>query len=95
MKLKEVYIYRLEYEVPPDMNAWTAMVAAGSNEEAMAYIQRYWGKRCNFTSIGSQMRLDALSDSVLKQIFKLGLPAPKALKVPPKEKLGAVVIPKK
>jgi hypothetical protein len=77
MKLANVYTYRLEYEVPPDLSAWTAIVAALTHEDAIDYVQRYWGKKCNFTSVGQHSKLDAISLRVLSQIMKLGSPGTK------------------
>jgi len=74
MKLNNVTIYRVEYEVPPDMTNWTAIIAATTHDDAVAYIQRFWGKPCNFISVGMQTKLDAVSNNVVSQIMKLGLP---------------------
>lgn len=79
MRLRNINIYRIEYEVPPDMNSWTVIIAAGSPEEATAYIEKFWRKPCNFISIGQQTKLDAVSEGVIKQIMRLGKPIP----VPP------------
>ena len=76
MKLANVMIFRIEYEVQPSFENWTAIIAASSPEEACAYITRFWGKKCNFTSVGQQMRLDAISGNVIAQVMKkLGIPA--------------------
>jgi hypothetical protein len=69
MKLKNTYLFVLEYEVPPSFDSWKTAIAAANHTEAQGYVNRYWGKPCNFISVGMEKAIDALSDSVLKQIM--------------------------
>jgi hypothetical protein len=88
MLLVKAMMFRIEYEIIPNMNAWTAHIIAKSADEATAYIQRFVRREIRVTSCGMVATVDAITPSVMpmlgssaaKQAKPPGLPP-----MPPKE----------
>jgi hypothetical protein len=80
MLLVKAMLFRIEYEIIPNMNAWTAHIIAKSAEEATNYIQKFVRRDIRVTSCGMVAAVDAITPSVMP---KLGTPVAKPPGLPP------------
>jgi hypothetical protein len=81
---KDVTVYRIEYELLPKMEMWTAFIGAYSHEQALLYLRRRVGTHRVITS-GLQCRLDALTDEIRSDLINASLGKPTVKKDKAKE----------
>jgi hypothetical protein len=67
---QQVSVYRFEYEIEPNMNAWNACIAAFSNEEAYRHLAKTVNKPIRLTSSTLVCRLDDLSAEIRANVVQ-------------------------
>lgn len=87
---KVVTVYKFEYEkFSPKLGEkvdWITYIAGYGQEDAQAYLHLAVGKDITVKTVGSECRLDAISDEIRKAILDSAKPAKRKPGRPPKKK---------
>ncbi len=69
MSKNTVSVFRIDYELMPNMNPWTVYIAAFSNDEAYAHLCKTVNKPLRVTSTTLVCRLDDLSKEIRQNVI--------------------------
>lgn len=75
MSKNSVSVFRIDYELMPNMNQWTVYIAAFSNEEAYKHLCNTVNKPLRVTSTTMVCRLDDLSKEIRQNVINAFLNA--------------------
>jgi len=80
---RKVDVYRVEYEIPPQMTHYSACIAAESHEAALEHLGKVMGRAIHVTTSGIVCPLHDLTPVVRAMLTGVG--APKAKETPKTE----------
>jgi len=77
---RKIDVYRIEYEIPPTMQMYTASIAAETHEAALEHLGKVMGKSIHVTTSGIVCPLHDLTPFVRQLLTGVGAQAktPKA-----------------
>lgn len=84
---KNINVYKIEYEIPPKMQHYTACVAAETHEAAVAHVAKVMGSRIYVITSGLVCPLHDVTTVVRNMLAGIGdvKEAPKVEEAPPVE----------
>lgn len=88
---KQIFIFRIEYEVIPSTDSYVAYVGATSHEEAIEHIYSFMkGKQINVTTSGQYCPLHDLTPAVRAMVVRTTVPKTKEVKKDVKKEVAPV-----
>ncbi len=73
MAIKEISVYRIDYEMRDkdegETKLWSACIAAYDQQEAIDYLGVFLGKTFKIIQLGHECRLDALTNPIRQKVI--------------------------